>query len=136
MEEKRSEWHVCLGYFNINSVAELTRSVVEDVCNKDPERSAIYWHAYWYLKDRPTFPVIEEEETKAAFEWIVGNLVENVKWPVYRSNYQVGEWGRPTDIQDTVGYALAHDPKFARNYAAFLNQTSWFGNNSRIRKGG
>lgn len=136
MEKEVSEWHTCLGYFNIRSVEELSRSIVEEACERNPERSGIYWHAYWFLKDRPSVELIKREEKLAAFEATVGNLSENVRSPQYFSNYKVGEWGRPKDFRDTVGYARMNDPEFARSEAFNSGQTPWFGNNSRIRKGG
>ena len=132
--EKDKIWYEYLNLFGILSVVELSLNLVRELCSKDPDNETTYNFAYRYLQDRPLSPKelqVSKIEARSKLE------SQRRQYSDSRVRaYREGEWGRPTNIEDTVGWAKANVDGFARQVTENLNENSWLGNNSRYRKQG
>ena len=129
------KWAKCLELLGISSVENLSVGLVKKLQERDPDNSRHYRDAYWYLKDRQ-YPPAQQREIDAAQEKEQIKLARESGAPRwFPPDSPDGEWGRPVDVNDTVGREKARNPEFAEQVEKNLAQDPVV-HRSRYTKGG
>ena len=107
------KWAKCLEILQINSVDQLSISLVKKMQEQDPQNSRHYRDAYWYLKDWQNPPSLQRQiELKVEAEQKeTAREAGAPRW--FPPDTPDGDWGRPVDVTDTVGQEKSRNPEFA-----------------------